>query len=150
MMSRSVFRRRERNESDAPGQLIAAFQPNWAALRAACRDCCRQPADGWSLTASRTLTFVKKSCHGSPLYGAYALRTQQEGSMSRYIVHFMKDVLGENGRQIEVCQGTLEIDAASEGQATELAKKKFCEAQALRDWSLHADRIKVKQADFPS
>jgi hypothetical protein len=70
--------------------------------------------------------------------------------MSRYLVHFMKDVLGDNGRQVEVCQGTLEIDAASEGHATELAKQKFCENQALRHWSLHADRIKVNSADFPA
>jgi hypothetical protein len=62
----------------------------------------------------------------------------------------MKDVLGENGREAEICQGTLEVDASNEGQATELAKRKFCEAQALRDWSLHADRIHVKAADFPS
>ena len=34
--------------------------------------------------------------------------------------------------------------------AAELAKKKFCEMEALRDWSLHADRIQVKVADFPS
>jgi hypothetical protein len=72
------------------------------------------------------------------------------GSMSRFVVRFMKDVLGENGRESEICQGTLEVDASNEGQATELAKQKFCEAQALRDWSLHADRIQVKQADFPS
>ena len=70
--------------------------------------------------------------------------------MSRYVVRFLKDVLGENGREAEVCQGTLEVDASSEGHATELAKKKFCEAQALRDWSLHADRIHVRNADLPS
>jgi hypothetical protein len=70
--------------------------------------------------------------------------------MSRFVVKFMKDVLGENGREAEICQGTLEVDASNEGQATELAKRKFCEAQALRDWSLHADRIHVKAADFPS
>lgn len=70
--------------------------------------------------------------------------------MSRYIVHFMKNVLGDNGRELEVCQSRLEIDAASEGHATELAKRKFCEAQALCDWSLHADRIKVNAADLPS
>jgi hypothetical protein len=72
------------------------------------------------------------------------------GSMSRFVVKFMKDVLGDNGREAEICQSTLEVDASSEGQATELAKRKFCEAQALRDWSLHADRIQVKAADFPS
>jgi hypothetical protein len=64
--------------------------------------------------------------------------------MSRYVVHFMKDVLGGNGRQIEICQRTLEVDAASEGQATELAKLKFCESERLCEWSLHADRIQVQ------
>ena len=70
--------------------------------------------------------------------------------MSRFVVRFMKDVLGGNGRQSEICQSALEVDASSEGQATELAKQRFCEAQALRHWSLHADRIQVKQPDFPS
>jgi hypothetical protein len=70
--------------------------------------------------------------------------------MSRFVVRFMKDVLGENGRETEICQSALEDDASSEGQAAELAKRKFCETQALRDWSLHADRIQVKAADFPS
>ena len=70
--------------------------------------------------------------------------------MSRFVVRFMKDVLGENGRQVEICQSTMEVDAASEGDAAELAKQKFCEAQSLCDWSLHADRVQVKQTDFPS
>lgn len=70
--------------------------------------------------------------------------------MSRYVVSFMKDVLGENGRECEICQSSVEIDAANERLAAELAKKKFCEMQALRDWSLHADRIQVKMADVPA
>jgi hypothetical protein len=70
--------------------------------------------------------------------------------MSRFVVRFMKDVLGQNGRESEICQRSLEVDASNEGQATELAKRKFCETEALRHWSLHADRIQVKQADFPS
>ena len=49
---------------------------------------------------------------------------QQEGAMSRYVVRFMKDVLGEYGRQLEVCQGSLEIDALDETDATERAKLK--------------------------
>jgi hypothetical protein len=32
--------------------------------------------------------------------------------MSRFVVHFMKDVLGENGREIEICQSSLEVDAS--------------------------------------
>ena len=70
--------------------------------------------------------------------------------MSRFVVHFMKDVLGENGRESEVCQSTVEVDAPNESRAAELAKRKFCEMQTLREWSLHADRIQVKAADFPS
>ena len=70
--------------------------------------------------------------------------------MSRFVVRFMKDVLGENGRQAEICQSTLEVDASSEGHATELAKRRFCERESLCDWSLHADRIQIRQADIPS
>jgi len=68
----------------------------------------------------------------------------------RYVIHFMKNVLGENGREAEICQRTVEIDASSERQATDLAKKRFCESQALGHWSLRADRIKVQAGDFPS
>jgi hypothetical protein len=62
----------------------------------------------------------------------------------------MKDVLGQYGRQREICQSTVEIDASTEDHAVELAKQKFCEKQALPEWSLHADRIQVQAADFPS
>ena len=67
--------------------------------------------------------------------------------MSHFVVHFMKDVLGGYGREREICQGSLEIDASSEGQATEIAKRKFCEQQSLCDWSLHADRIRIEPAE---
>jgi hypothetical protein len=70
--------------------------------------------------------------------------------MSLFVIRFMKDVLGDNGCEREVCQGSLEIDAFDEGQATEMAKQKFCELQALRDWSLHADRIQVKSSGLHS
>ena len=70
--------------------------------------------------------------------------------MSHFVVSFMKNVLGDNGRQIEICQRTVEIDALSEGEATELAKLRFCKAERLCEWSLHADRIQVKPADYPS
>jgi hypothetical protein len=70
--------------------------------------------------------------------------------MSRYFVSFMKDVLGDNGRHIEICQKTVEIDAPSEGEARELAKLTFCKAERLCEWSLHADRINIKAADLPS
>jgi len=66
--------------------------------------------------------------------------------MSRFVVHFMKDVLGENGREQEIRQCTVEVDAASKTEATQLAKQKFCETQGLSDWSDHVDRMQVKKA----
>ena len=70
--------------------------------------------------------------------------------MSRFIVHFMKSVLGENGHEKEICQCTVEVDSANKTDATDLAKQKFCETQGISDWSDHADRMQVKEGDFPS
>jgi len=70
--------------------------------------------------------------------------------MPRYVIHFMKNVLGDNGRAADVCQGTLEVDASTEGLATEMAKQRFCKMQALCDWSLHADRIQIEAGDVPA
>ncbi len=70
--------------------------------------------------------------------------------MARYTVQFFKDILGDNGRQAEICQSLLEIEAANSGDATELAKKKFCEKERLREWSLHADRFVVAETISPS
>jgi len=68
--------------------------------------------------------------------------------MSHFVVSFMKDVLGDNGRQVEICQRTVEIDATNEGVATELAKQRFCKAERLCEWSLHADRIQIKRSEL--
>lgn len=70
--------------------------------------------------------------------------------MPRFIVRFIKDVLGENGQTCEVCQTTIELDARNDEEAKDKAKVRFCEIHATHDWSLHADRIKVDPGDFPS
>lgn len=70
--------------------------------------------------------------------------------MPRYIARFMKNVLGENGHEAEICQRLIEIEAPSKGRAAELAKIKFCEAESVKDWVLHADRIRIADAEFPS
>ncbi|WP_322516868.1 hypothetical protein SR870_04610 [Rhodopseudomonas palustris] len=67
--------------------------------------------------------------------------------MARYIVRFMKDILGENGRQAEICQSSLEVEAANSRDATEIAKQKFCQMERLNEWSLHADRVHVAETD---
>ena len=70
--------------------------------------------------------------------------------MARYIARFMKSVLGENGHEAEICQRSIEIEARSVTDAAELAKMRFCEAENVRDWLLHADRVHVTDAEFPS
>lgn len=70
--------------------------------------------------------------------------------MPRFIVRFIKDVLGDNGQMDEVCQTAIELDAPTGGEAEQQAKERFCEMHATHDWSLHADRLKVDPADFPS
>ena len=70
--------------------------------------------------------------------------------MALYVVRYMKDILGENGRQAEVCQRLLEVEAADLHQATEIAKQRFCEMERLHEWSLHADRVHVAETKLPS
>jgi hypothetical protein len=70
--------------------------------------------------------------------------------MARYIARFMKDVLGDNGHGAEICQRSIEIEASSHGHAAELAKIQFCESENVKDWVLHADRVQVTDAEFPS
>jgi ferritin-like protein len=77
-------------------------------------------------------------------------RASQEGHMARYIARFMKDVLGENGHGAEICQRSIEIEASSPRDAAELAKIQFCESENVKDWVLHADRVHVTDAEFPS
>ena len=70
--------------------------------------------------------------------------------MARYIARFMKNVLGENGHEAEICQRSIDIDAPSPGDAVQLAKAKFCEAENVGDWMLHADCVQIAEAEFPS
>jgi hypothetical protein len=70
--------------------------------------------------------------------------------MPRFIVSFMKKVLGDNGQMGEVCQTMIELDARNDREAEQQATERFCQMHATHDWSLHADRLKVDPADFPS
>jgi hypothetical protein len=70
--------------------------------------------------------------------------------MTHYVARFMKGVLGENGHESEICQRSLEIEASNKGHAAELAKIKFCEAENVKNWFLHADRVHIMEAEFPS
>ena len=56
--------------------------------------------------------------------------------MARYVVRFMKDVLGENGHEAEICQRSIEVDAADKLHASDLAKVRFCKSECVKEWSL--------------
>ena len=70
--------------------------------------------------------------------------------MARYIARSLKNVLGETGIEVEICQRSVEIEAPDRGCAAELAKMKFCEAENVDDWALRADRYRIADAEFPS
>ena len=70
--------------------------------------------------------------------------------MARYVAQFMKDVLGENGHEAEICQLSIEVEASCKGSAAELTKREFCEAERVKDWFLRADRIRIADSEFPS
>lgn len=70
--------------------------------------------------------------------------------MAHFTVRFLKDVLGDQGQPCEACQRTIDVDARDAVEAAALAAQQFCELREIRDWSLHADRIDVQPADFPS
>jgi hypothetical protein len=73
-----------------------------------------------------------------------------EAGMPRYIARFMKNVLGDNGHEAEICQRSLEIVAGNKTLAADLAKLRFCETENVKEWSLHADRVQVSDAEFSS
>jgi hypothetical protein len=75
---------------------------------------------------------------------------EKENAMARYIARFMKDVRGENGCEREICQRSLEIEASNQARAVNVAKTKFCEIESVTDWSLHADRVRIAETEFPS
>jgi hypothetical protein len=70
--------------------------------------------------------------------------------MAHYVVRFLKNVIGDQGQACEACQHVIDVDALDATEAASLAKQQFCDFREIRDWSLHADRIDVQSADFPS
>jgi hypothetical protein len=70
--------------------------------------------------------------------------------MTRYVVKFFKEVMGENGHEADVCQALFEVDASSPSVAVERGKLAFCRHEQLADWSLHADRVIVAETEYPS
>ena len=73
-----------------------------------------------------------------------------EIKLGLYIVKFFKTVINDTGHEFEACQGSVETLAVDRAEASAFAKHRFCEAEGLCDWSQHADRVEVLEADYPS
>jgi hypothetical protein len=70
--------------------------------------------------------------------------------MKRYLVTFFKNVIGENGHEAAVCQGEYELDPADPREASDRAKRAFCDRGNISDWWLHADKLDVAETEWPS
>jgi hypothetical protein len=69
--------------------------------------------------------------------------------MSHYVVKFYKMVTA-HGHQVDACQYVAEKYKTQAADALAAAKQDFCTAHHLRDWTVHADRVEVQEAEFPS
>jgi hypothetical protein len=69
--------------------------------------------------------------------------------LTRYIVKFFKKVVA-HGHEVDACQYTVDTFASDRDEAMTLAQKEFCVAEGLANWQIHADRIQVAEAEFPS
>ena len=70
--------------------------------------------------------------------------------MLRYVVRFMKVVLGENGHEAENTSVRWKSVSCRQPHASDLAKVSFYESERVKDWSLHADRVHITAAEWPS
>lgn len=69
--------------------------------------------------------------------------------MTKYIARFMKNVLGENGHEVEICQRVVGVEASTKNQAREMAKVSFCQRENVSEWWLHADSVIVSAVRNP-
>jgi hypothetical protein len=70
--------------------------------------------------------------------------------MPRYVAEFRKRVLSDTGHEVMIVERNFDLDARDRTEATELAKKRFCELQNIPHWTSHADEFSIEEADFPS
>jgi hypothetical protein len=58
--------------------------------------------------------------------------------------------LARMGMKLKFANVRSEIEAGNKMLAADLAKLRFCETENVKDWSLHADRVHVTDAEFSS
>jgi hypothetical protein len=74
---------------------------------------------------------------------------KRERVMACYVVKFFKEVCN-NGHEAIVCQGSFDVQALTCLDAAEEGKLAFCRKGHISDWSIHADRFTVSEAEFAS
>lgn len=66
-----------------------------------------------------------------------------------YRVEFFKKLADSTGHEVEACQGTVEVAAASKPRAIDTARQKFAESEHVGVWSLRADYERVELLNAP-
>ncbi len=61
-----------------------------------------------------------------------------------YRVSFFKRLVDSYGHRVDPCQGVVEVRAADQDRAIELARQQFAELKDVAHWSLRADYEKVE------
>lgn len=67
--------------------------------------------------------------------------------MRRYIVTFFKTVTDGYGHDREIRQRAIEVSAVDKHAARSKGLAEFCRLERLTDWSHHADRYEITDAD---
>ncbi len=64
--------------------------------------------------------------------------------MSTYHVSFFKNLTGGDGKQVNACQGSIEIHSArNRERAIQAAQRRFARLKRISDWCFYADTLKV-------
>jgi hypothetical protein len=68
----------------------------------------------------------------------------------QYVAKFTKNILSDSGHQSTIVQRTFDLQAPNRELARQLAERRFCALEGIKDWSSHADKLIIEEADFPS
>lgn len=68
--------------------------------------------------------------------------------MARYRVRLFKRVSNDIGREAQVLQRSLEVEASSEVEALKAAKALYCTLMRIADCTFHADAFEVERLSW--
>jgi hypothetical protein len=67
-----------------------------------------------------------------------------------YVAKFTKNVLSDSGHQSTITQRIFDLQARNREEAKQMAERRFCDLEGIKDWASHADNLLIEDADFAS